>query len=151
MKKILVLVMVLMMSGCSNVNKEILERLNELERTEVTEILTMDSLTQETMEYVVKQREDMLEEIRKLDSKLDTIDMNIDRIEDERVYMIDEVCSVRMFDDFLEDVFSISADPSLSIRIYYDTDTKTLMLYDLFGENIIEQVTIYEMFEDACN
>jgi hypothetical protein len=149
MKKILVLVMVLLLVGCTK--EYTIEQVENLEVENLTnrgqiiqdDEVTIDDFLDITDAIII--RFDMFQD------RLDTIDMNIDRIEDERMYMIDEVCSVRMFDDFLEDVFSISADPTLSIRIYYDTNTKTIMLYDLFGENIVEQVTIYEMFEDACN
>ena len=62
---------------------EILERLDEIELQISDRYLVMDEPTQETMEYVAKQRDDMLIEIRELEIILKKIYSEYDWIEDE--------------------------------------------------------------------
>ena len=62
---------------------EIIERLDEIELQISDRYLVMDEPTQETMEYVAKQRDDMLIEIRELEIILKKIYSEYDWIEDE--------------------------------------------------------------------
>jgi hypothetical protein len=143
MKKILVLVMVFMalgLSGCRDENgdvtnfqriktqnEEILERLDSLEWKIGVELKVIGGLYEETLD------------------RLDTIDMNIDRIEDENMNNIE--CVIDMLDGIFDDIIN---DEDGIDGFVYDKDNQLISIYRSDGTLSIE-FTLYEMYDSWCN
>jgi hypothetical protein len=140
MKKILVLVMVLMLVGCdSEVTLSSKENFIIEQNEEILELLKYED--EEMFEHLfvaVGIYEDILD-------RLDTIDMNIDRIEAENMNNIE--CVIDMLDEVFD---GISNDIEWVEGMVYDKDNQVVSIYRSDGTLSIE-FAIYEMYDSWCN